>query len=1373
MLELPEWLGSGKYYLKEVQAPEGYVLNSNWIPFTISRDKEVKDEWGDSVIQVSCEDVSVKGIIEVTKTAALLSGYEDGKFIYSDGRVKDAQYQIVATEDIYRADRQTDAEGNLLTVYKKGDVVETITTDQVGYAASSQLPLGKYTVKEISVPGGVYLDQKEIDVELKYENDRTEVVFAAADFYDQRQEIEITAYKYDTKTSKPIPGVELSLYANTDILDYQGNILVKKGSLIRQIVTDRYGNVTFGNDLPLNAYAKEADGPMYYIRETKFPAGYIPEDNIYFVDSETPDMTVQLTKENVNVTNVHVDGIIKVTKMAPVLTGFDEDGNFVYTKERIHDAKYQIVAAEDIYRADCEITDDGKLIPIYKKGEVIQTITTDQDGYAESDKLPLGKYTVKEIFVPGGVYLDQEEIDIELKYADDETEIVYENADFYDQRQEIEITAYKYDTKTSKPIPGVELSIYANTDILDYFGNVILKKGDLIRQIETDKQGKVTFGNDLPLNAYAADTDGPMYYIKETKYPAGYIKEDNTYFVYSKTPEMTVQYAKENADVTNVHVDGIIRVTKTAPVLTGFDKDGRFVYTKERIHDAKYQIIAAEDIFRADCETTEDGKLIPIYKEGEVIQTITTDQDGYAESSKLPLGKYTVKEIYVPEGIYLEQESVDVELKYADEKTELVYEDADFYDNRQELKINVLKYDQMTDERLEGVEVSLYANKDIVDYYGNLLVAKGTLIRKGVTDNRGRYVFSTDIPLDAYAKSEEGQEEESMYYLVESRFPAGYVTNGKVYYIDSKTPEMTIQMIEENVNISNEPLIAKLDVDKNGQEYASPGGLLRYTVYTVTNQCKYSMDNFTLTDTLPEHVKLGMIYTGSFKDPTSKVINYSIWYKTNMNSQWRAWRLDLESNDARILYVDELGLQESEYVTEFQYSFGTVPAYFQVDAMPYYDVTVDQDVDMDTVLVNHIKLVGNKFGKYLTAEDQTETRLLYGKITASINGKNGNGGWTVSTTGAPKTDDKDISAWYMLFVAGVGVCTAGVYSLNKKKKRKKINAAKIGIFAIFMFISVFGFSKNTYAADMTVTKETQYTTNDSSDLHSDFEDKIIEGDTFYKLKDVDYEVLDKSQVIVDKTVVSDLMLATDEYEPEKTITDDNLAYKLVDTKKLEDETVKQLVAGFDDYDRQITEADVPQTKTVTVEDLRTGKEMEVECPLSGIEMLNEGTPTTDTINITFEGYNLGVFEWNGNYVRADAEYPLKGYEKQLLASVGLSPSIYTVNSIRWDGDAYVNENGVTCRNALAEVQHYGYLYRANYETEVDYVKYEASYENVENDNFNYVIRATASYQQIIPVTQIIIYAGIGILLLCILIVLIIYIVAKKKESKDKEEKENE
>ena len=94
-----------------------------------------------------------------------------------------------------------------------------------------------------------------------------------------------------------------------------------------------------------------------------------------------------------------------------------------------------------------------------------------------------------------------------------------------------------------------------------------------------------------------------------------------------------------------------------------------------------------------------------------------------------------------------------------------------------------------------------------------------------------------------------------------------------------------------------------------------------------------------------------------------------------------------------------MGLGEDEYVTEFQYRFGTVPPFFEVDVNPYYDVVVDRDVDLNTVLVNHIKLTGNKFGKYLTSEDETETRLLYGKIRASINGKNGNGGWSVHTNG--------------------------------------------------------------------------------------------------------------------------------------------------------------------------------------------------------------------------------------------------------------------------------------------------------------------------------------------------------------------------------------
>lgn len=1047
MLELPQWLGSGNYTLKEVQAPEGYILNPDPIPFKVFREYEEKDKWGDSVIRVVCEDVSVKGIIDVTKVAPVLTAYEDGKFIYTEERVRDVRFQIIAAEDIYRADRQTDAEGNLITLYKKGDIVETLVTDPLGEASSMELPLGKYKVKEIYVPGGIYLDQEEIEVELKYEDDRTEIVFSPADFYDQRQEIEIGAFKYDTKTNKAIPGVEITIYANRDILDYYGNVLVKKGDAIRSIVTDNDGKADFGKDLPLNAYAAEGDDPdveepMYYMKETKFPVGYLPEDNTYFIYSSTPDMTVQFVKENVNVSNVHVDGIIRVTKTAPVLTGYDENGRFVYTDERIHDVKFQIIAAEDIYRADCDLTEDGELIPIYKKDEVIQVLTTDKDGYAETSKLPLGKYRVKEIYVPGGIYLDQEEIDVELKYADDDTEIVYENADFYDQRQQIEVSVYKYD--------------------------------------------------------------------------------------------------------------------------------------------------------------------------------------------------------------------------------------------------------KLTDKAIGGVEVSLYANRDILDYYGNLLVQKGTLIRKGITDNAGRYVFSTDIPLNAYAReqektdSEDKDEEEPMYYLIESKFPDGYIPNDIVYYIDSRTPKMTVRNTSENVDISNDPLQAELEVDKSAPKFASPGGTLRFTVSKVTNQCMYEMNEFTLTDILPEHVKLSVLNTGTFKNPRSHVVSYSIWFKTNYDSEWRAWKTGIQSNEAQELKVADMGLGEDEYVTQFQYRFGTVPPFFEVDENPYYDVVVDRDVDMNTVLVNHIKLTGNKFGKYLTSEDETETRLLYGKIRASINGKNGNGGWSVHTNGSPKTGDKGhMAGAVLLLLAGFMVIAASI----KKRKGKKVSGMKLHILILFTVVSALAFSDDTYAADSTIVKDNQYTTNSSDDLHADYDEKIIENNNFYKLKNVQYEVLDKSQVIIDRSVVSDLMLETDEYDPPEEIKEDGLIYRLVDVKQIDSETLDQEVSGFDDYEKKISEEDVPQSKTLKIEDLRTGEEMEVECPLSGIEVLDGGTLIKDSIDITFEDYSLGVFEWNGTYVRSDDEYPLKGYEKDLLKSVGLSPSIYSVRSIAWSGEPYTDENGVNCRDAVAEIQH--------------------------------------------------------------------------------------
>ena len=151
-----------------------------------------------------------------------------------------------------------------------------------------------------------------------------------------------------------------------------------------------------------------------------------------------------------------------------------------------------------------------------------------------------------------------------------------------------------------------------------------------------------------------------------------------------------------------------------------------------------------------------------------------------------------------------------------------------------------------------------------------------------------------------------------MYYLIESKFPDGYIPNDIVYYIDSRTPKMTVRNTSENVDISNDPLQAELEVDKSAPKFASPGGTLRFTVSKVTNQCMYEMNEFTLTDILPEHVKLSVLNTGTFKNPRNHVVSYSIWFKTNYDSEWRAWKTGIQSNEAQELKVADMGLGEDD-----------------------------------------------------------------------------------------------------------------------------------------------------------------------------------------------------------------------------------------------------------------------------------------------------------------------------------------------------------------------------------------------------------------------------------------------------------------------------
>ena len=138
-LTTPQPLAYGKgYSLVEVQALYGYVLNSKPISFDVTKENS-KQKDSVPVIEVTREDVAQKGKITITKTGEVFSTVNEAKGIYQPVYVvkglSGATFEIIAAEDIVTQDGTTRA--------KKGDSVDTVTTDSKGQATSKQLYLGK------------------------------------------------------------------------------------------------------------------------------------------------------------------------------------------------------------------------------------------------------------------------------------------------------------------------------------------------------------------------------------------------------------------------------------------------------------------------------------------------------------------------------------------------------------------------------------------------------------------------------------------------------------------------------------------------------------------------------------------------------------------------------------------------------------------------------------------------------------------------------------------------------------------------------------------------------------------------------------------------------------------------------------------------------------------------------------------------------------------------------------------------------------------------------------------------------------------------------------------------------------------------------
>ena len=525
-LVTPEKLPFGKgYSIVEVQAPYGYVLDETPVYFDVTEDNST-EESGVTVVKVDKPNMAQKGTITVEKSGEVFFGVsviggvdESGNELptiyqpqYEKRGLPGAVYEIIAAEDIITQD------GTVRN--QKGEVVDTVTTDETGTAVSRELYLGKYEVREITAPHGMVLNPEPHCVELVYAGQNVAVTETATSFENERQKVEISLVKsieqnerFGIGNNGEMKNISFGLFAAEEIVSASGTSIPANG-LVEIISLNEDGTAKIKTDLPFGSYYVQelATDSHYMLSDTKYPVtfGYAGQD--------TAVVKIAVNDGNA-VENKLIYGSVSGKKV-------DENGDSLGG------------ALIGLFR-----TDDGE----FTKENALMITTSAEDGSFSFESIPYGTWYVREIEQPAGFVLDDTIYPVTIGADGQVVEIKIVNKYV---RGNIHLTKVDSEYPDNK-LTGATFEVYKDSN-----ANGKLDSGDELLGTLTEKEKGEYSMNDLFYG---------RYFVKETKAPEGFVLDTGVYEVMIDTNGKTYEVEnKAGVGFINEAMRGNLKIVKTS-----------------------------------------------------------------------------------------------------------------------------------------------------------------------------------------------------------------------------------------------------------------------------------------------------------------------------------------------------------------------------------------------------------------------------------------------------------------------------------------------------------------------------------------------------------------------------------------------------------------------------------------------------------------------------------------------------------------------------------------------------------------------------------------------------------------------------------------